>query len=273
MFDLPSRWRTLLIAAIALATTAPSCFGPRIPQDPAYHNFADGRAWLGIPNFGNVVSNGLFVAVGLYGLVAAIRQFCPATGGHPAAAIRPAAFRPYIVFFIGVTLTCVGSAYYHWSPSNERLVWDRLPMSLGFMGLLAATTCERVSERLGRILLTPLVLVGLFSVLFWSWTESAGRGDLRPYYAVQFVSLLLVLVMVLLFTSPQGGSVALLASVALYAAAKVCEVKDRPLLDAIGISGHTLKHMLAALSIFLIAQMLARRARRFPAAILADGTL
>ena len=28
-----------------------------VPQDPAYHQFADARPWLGIPNFQNVASN------------------------------------------------------------------------------------------------------------------------------------------------------------------------------------------------------------------------
>ena len=29
-------------------------------------------------------------------------------------------------------LTAIGSAYYHWRPTTERLVWDRLPMSMAF---------------------------------------------------------------------------------------------------------------------------------------------
>ena len=41
---------------------------PPIAQDPTYHQFADQRTLLGIPNFWNVVSNLPFVLVGAMGL-------------------------------------------------------------------------------------------------------------------------------------------------------------------------------------------------------------
>jgi len=41
---------------------------PPIAQDPSYHQFADQRTLLGIPNFWNVVSNLPFVLVGTMGL-------------------------------------------------------------------------------------------------------------------------------------------------------------------------------------------------------------
>src|SRR5436190_12124751 len=106
-----------------------AAFVPRITQDPAYHNFADQRSWLGIPNTLNVVSNLPFLLVGILGFFARPRDL------------------PYVVLFCGVTLTAFGSSWYHWSPNNATLVWDRLPMAVGFMGLLAAITAERISTR------------------------------------------------------------------------------------------------------------------------------
>src|ERR1700746_1848008 len=41
---------------------------PPIPQDQSYHQFADQRTLLGIPNFWNVVSNLPFLVVGAAGL-------------------------------------------------------------------------------------------------------------------------------------------------------------------------------------------------------------
>ena len=78
-------------------------------------------------------------------------------------------------------LTAACSSYYHLAPDNARLVWDRLPMTVGFMGLFAAMLTERVNPRLGRALLVPLIFAGVGSVVYWFWTELRGVGDLsRP---------------------------------------------------------------------------------------------
>ena len=256
MLNASPGWRALVITCVALAAIAPGFFLGPIAQSPDYHRFADQRAWLGIPNFADVSSNVLFLMVGLYGASVLLRA---ARLRRREGAARPPELWAYLVLFCGVTLTCFGSTYYHLAPTTERLVWDRLPMSVGFMGLLSATLAERVSQRIGHLLLVPLLLIGVLSVALWAWTESIGRGDLRCYYAVQFVSLLLIVVMVVLFPSRYACSRDILASIAIYALAKVCEVKDGSLLGALGVSGHTLKHVIAAISVLVIALMLARR--------------
>jgi hypothetical protein len=40
---------------------------PRTPQPLSYHHFVDQRSVLGIPNFGDVASNILFLVAGLWG--------------------------------------------------------------------------------------------------------------------------------------------------------------------------------------------------------------
>jgi len=52
---------TLVVILAAMA--------PRVAQPLSYHNFADRRAWLNLPNFGDVVSNAGFAIVGVWGLV------------------------------------------------------------------------------------------------------------------------------------------------------------------------------------------------------------
>src|SRR5262245_28978850 len=129
------RKRLSILMALTIVTCVAMLLLPRIPQDPAYHNFTDRRSLFGIANALNVLSNLPFVLVGAIGLINMLR---PALTRFEKASER----WPYIVFFVGITLTCFGSAYYHLEPANERLVWDRLPMSIAFMGLFAAVIVE-----------------------------------------------------------------------------------------------------------------------------------
>ena len=130
------RWRYAVLGALTLGTLAWVLRLPPIPQDPGYHVFADTRSVAGIPNFLDVVSNAAFLCVGVFGFLFCLRN-------EPGAA-RPA----WLVFFAGVALVSVGSAWYHWDPANATLVWDRLPMTVGFMGLFVALLAEYVTIRL-----------------------------------------------------------------------------------------------------------------------------
>ena len=224
----------LLILPIVLGAVVLLVIDP-IPQDQAYHDFADTRTVAGIANFGDVVSNLAFVLVGLWGL-----------------SLRPPT--DYTVFFFGLFLTGIGSAYYHLDPTDASLAWDRAPMTVAFMGLLCALIRERVSERWGRRLLWPLVAFGLWSVWYWSQTD-----DLRPYALAQYGPLLCVLLLLLLFPAPSRPI--WLAGIG-YAAAKVAEFLDHAVLDGTGVvSGHNLKHVFAALGTAAIAWMIAQRRR------------
>src|SRR5262245_66429760 len=73
---------------------------PPIPQDPGYHDFADQRSCLGVPNCLNVASNLPFLTVGLLGLRFLFRN--STTGG--SAFLMPAERRPYWLLFGGVAL-------------------------------------------------------------------------------------------------------------------------------------------------------------------------
>ncbi|MEW7996138.1 MAG: hypothetical protein AB2825_17070, partial [Candidatus Thiodiazotropha endolucinida] len=161
----------------------------------------------------------------------------------------------WLVLFIGVSLVSVGSIYYHWSPSNETLVWDRLPMSIGFMGFLAALLSEYVDRRLSCLLI-PLVLVGIGSVLYGYLFE-----DLRLYVWVQFIPLLTLPFFLVLFSSRFTHQGLLFVALVLYALAKGAEVYDIAVFQMTGeaISGHTVKHLLAAASCYTILMMLQRR--------------
>jgi hypothetical protein len=248
--------RGVLIAAslfvmLAAATAAP------IPQPAEYHEFADRRTMLAVPNGLDVLSNLPFAIVGVAGLVATLRGRRNGTGVFDDPWDR----WPYVALFAGVALTSAGSAYYHYAPDNARLVWDRLPMTVGFMGLLTALLAERVSRPAARALFLPLLTAGVLSVAYWHWSETRLAGDLRPYLAVQLGSLLLVVLVLALFPKRRHGTGYLVAGLIGYGAAKGLELWDANVYAMLGgaVSGHTLKHLAAAAGVWcLVAGLKAR---------------
>ena len=214
----------VLLGVAAAAVTA-ACVVPPIPQDPAYHRFADTRALAGAPNGWAVLSNLPFLVVGLLGL----RRVLMAPVGASAPFVESRERWPYALFFAGVALTGVGSAYHHWAPDNARLVWDRLPMTIGFMALLAAIVAERVSVTAGMTLLPALLVAGAASVAYWYAGERHGVGDLRPYALVQFAPAALIPLLLWLFPPRYTHGGYLVGVIAIYGAAKLFEVLDGPI--------------------------------------------
>lgn len=232
----PRYWRHALIAAVVFGSLAVMMFQSPFGQDPNYHAFADSRPMLGVPNFGDVASNLAFLLVGLAGL-----WFCLQRDLGP---LRNAWF----VMFAGIAIVGVASSYYHWTPNDETLVWDRMSLTVGFMGLFVALLGEYIGERF-RILLIPAVILGVASVLYWHWFD-----DLRVYYWVQMVPLLIVPFVMLLFRPRYSHQWLILAGAVLYGLAKLTERGDKVIfaISAETVSGHTLKHLLAGGGCFAI---------------------
>jgi hypothetical protein len=246
--------RHALVLVVATAAVATTFLIKAVPQDLRYHDFADQRRLLGVPNFLNVSSNAFLVAVGVLGL-ARLRG-----GIRRIRLADPVERRAYLVFFLGVLLVGAGSAYYHLAPDNERLAWDRLPMTLVFMAFLSTLLAERVSVRIGASLLPWLAALGIASVLYWRWSERIGAGDLRFYGLVHFFPFVLLPVLFLLYPPRYTGSGVLLAGLACFAAATLLEQSDGWMFELTRvISGHTLKHLLAAAGGGLFLVMLERR--------------
>jgi len=244
-----------IMLGIALACAIVLIFLPAIPQPPEFHKFADMRKFLGIPNFFDVISNILFMAACLYGLKL---LFDPRDGVERAKFEFGSEVIAYAVFFIAAGLTCVGSIWYHLWPSNFTLVWDRLPMTLLFSSFLVIVISERLHRKGGLILLAPLIAIGIFSIWQWYQSELAGHGDLRLYLAVQFMPFLLVLYMLFFLPSRYSRSSRFGWILLIYALAKAAELFDHQVFDLTQqwVSGHTIKHILAALAVFALAEML-----------------
>ncbi|MBU1690415.1 MAG: alkaline phytoceramidase [Gammaproteobacteria bacterium] len=246
--------RLLLIVLLTGVIAAIIAVLPPFPQPAAYHDFADQRALLGLPNFLNVASNGLFVLVSAAGL-----RWLIATGGDAAFRDRRERWI-YLIFFLGLALTGIASAWYHLNPDNGRLLWDRLAMTIALMSWLAAIIAERIGVAAGLALLPALLAAGAASVLYWGATEALGAGDLRPYGMVHFYPALLIPLLTLLFPPryTRGGDA--LMVLGWYAAALGAEHLDRHIFALGGIvGGHTVKHVFAALAAGWVLHMLRLR--------------
>lgn len=211
-----------------------------IKQNTEYHNFTDQRTYFGIQHFWNVISNLPFLLVGFIGLYSIIYS--------DKIKIITSLKTTYILFFLGVSMVAIGSSYYHIKPSNASLVWDRLPMTIAFMSLFSIVISEFISPKIGKILLLPLIVTGVLSVFYWYSVD-----DLRLYLLVQFLPVLVIPLILLFFkptfTNTHGYWFLLLA----YVIAKLLEHFDSQIYNIlIFISGHSLKHVIAALGVYLL---------------------
>lgn len=238
----PKYANQILIAIIALSTIAIFFVAP-IPQDPHYHNFADQRTLCSVNHFWNVLSNLPFLLVGIYGLL------------RLRFVSEPSIKLAYSIFCLGVILVCFGSGYYHLAPDNHTLVWDRLPMTIAFMAFISIVLHERVLVTAKNYTLIPLLLIGLVSVIYWAWTESQERGDLRLYALVQFLPVVLIPLIIYLYPRRYLSSGYLFLAFVFYFLAKLLEHFDADIYQFLGlISGHSLKHLSAAIAVFCIIQ-------------------
>jgi hypothetical protein len=245
-----------LIALTVLAILA-ALLLPAVRQPLDYHDFADQRHAHGIDNFLDVVSNVGFLVFGLMGLFI--------VGQGLACFERPLERWPYVIFFVGLVLTAAGSGYYHLDPNNETLFWDRLPMTIAFMGLVASQIVDRVSVRAGLVLLPPALLVGVASVIYWLITERLGAGNVIPYGILQAYTILVVLLLAIVNPSRYTRGSDIYWVFAWYVLAKVLETYDTQVLAFSGlVSGHTLKHFAAAFAGYSVCRTLVKRTLREP---------
>ncbi len=251
-FTMKLNQKLLFLIVFTLAAIFAVYMLPAFQQNISYHLFADKATFFGIKNFNNVISNLPFVIIGLYGL------FLVRKADHLDKYISII----YTALFAGILLTGFGSAYYHSAPNNHHLVNDRVPMTMVFMALTTATIAERINLRLGYSLLLPLLIIGIASVYWWYYTETQHEGDLRVYAFVQFYPMLLIPIIILLFKpiKPDKGLVPMVWVITWYIIAKEFEHFDNEIYTFTNfVSGHTLKHLAAAIATWFIVRMFIRR--------------
>lgn len=222
----------LLLSIGALYLASP------ITQNPAYHHFADQRIICGIPHLGDVLSNLSFIAVGII-------LFFKSYKNPPAYEFQQFMFAFFCLSAISLGL---GSAYYHWNPSDKTLIWDRLTMVFGFTVIFM--------DSMWRFnVFKANMMASKFSVCFFLFCASVVYSKvtlhLEPYVLAQFFTLLIILVLALV-NLKTINSKAILMMVGAYIIAKIFEYYDLKIWIALHevVSGHTLKHLMYALSLY-----------------------
>jgi Ceramidase len=240
------RW--MILGTVLLLAFAITLALHPIPQPAWYHNFADARTLLGVPRAMDVLSNLPFIAVGLAGLYVTLRNKTQTAEQRWALA----------TLFAGLFLVGLGSGYYHLAPDSQRLLWDRLPMTIAMGGIMSLLLVNRLPSP-SRWILPVITAVGMFSALHWAWSEQQGRGDLRWYGLYQALVFITGVVFVLVFPRLRAeGTGALVFALLANVAAKVFESFDKPIFRMGGIvSGHTLKHLAAGLGFIPLAMWVA----------------
>ena len=190
---------------------------PFFAQPQSFHDYADQRAWLGLPHAANVLSNLPFLIVGVLGLRYTLHGW---RNENRNAFTDQSTAWPYTLLFLGVLLTAFGSAWYHARPSDVTLVWDRLPMALGFAGLVAGTLADRAPQRTLQFLLA-FAAVGAGTVLYWHVT-----GNLVPYLVMQAGFVAAALLATAFIPTPYTHANRIYAAAGLYALALILERFD-----------------------------------------------
>jgi hypothetical protein len=230
---------TLLI--LLLITIGMAVHGP-IAQLEGYHSFADKVMRFGIINCGDVLSNAGFALVALWGLL----YLWPR---------RQQLNLGFTLFVIAIFLTAMGSGYYHWMPNDERLVWDRMPISLACAGLLAGVWQNFSPQKNQWPLVIALSIFAIGGVVYWYYS-----GDLRLYLGLQILPL--VLIPIWQWHAPKAERFAFATAIALYVLAKIAELADYQIYALLGfMSGHTLKHVLSTLAAGVIIYHLVQKTR------------
>ncbi|WP_314954793.1 hypothetical protein [Bradyrhizobium cosmicum] len=237
-FAAPQAREKCLIGALFILTLA-ALLAPALPA-AAWHipHFVDSRPWLGVPNAGDVLSNLAFLAMGVWGT-----ERLRARNDAPVGASW---------FFVGLILTCAGSGFYHLDPdAPQRLVADRLGMAVAFAGFLGIAVSERVSARAGEAVLVLMMVGGLLA----AWVA---RENLTPWVVVQFGGMALAVGLALTRPRPGALGVPLGGVIFFYVLAKLFELGDVTIFEATGhlVSGHTLKHLAAALAAWPVVRAL-----------------
>ena len=206
--------------------------------------FSDDNEIFSIPNFNNVLSNFPFIVFGIIGITFIIKKY---RGKQESTILLASLF-----FFLGIFFTWIGSSYYHLYPTTKSLVWDRLPMVIVFMSFFSIIITENISNTIGKKSLVYLLVIGISSVLYWYITELFGVGDLRLYVIVQFLPLVLIPLILLMFNNSWSSTKYYWLMIGVYVLAKVFETFDEQVYVLTNlISGHTIKHLVASFAPFI----------------------
>jgi len=237
-------YKEIVLIAVFIITVVVLSFIQPIAQDLAYHNFSDFRSYFGIPYFLDVVSNLPFLIIGAMGWQLTNKIYRKTTMIY---------FLMTFILFTGIFFTGVGSAFYHYAPNNFTLIFDRLPMTLVFTSFFATIIYDYVGSRVGTMAFYSLIILGVYSIFYWYYTEITGVGDLRLYAFIQFFPIVAVPFILIFYKNKKLYTKQLFLVFFAYLISKLTEHYDVAIFEFFKvISGHTIKHLFSALAAYFI---------------------
>ncbi|PAT32111.1 hypothetical protein CLI92_06180 [Vandammella animalimorsus] len=248
-----ARWALLAFAALLALLAA---LLPPVQQLAHYHDFADQRGLLGLPNAMDVLTNLCFLAAAIV-IARAMRQYRRAMQRAHVRSM-PLWWHLCGLAALGFAATALGSGIYHLQPNDAGVLWDRLAMGIVFAAIVGLAV-RQIACDASALLATALTFAAsCASLAVWHAT-----GNFTPWSVLQGGGMVLLLAIGLgtrlgLPRSAGMPALGLLAIIGWYLLCKVCELGDHALFEASAglISGHSLKHVFAAAAGWPIARML-----------------
>jgi hypothetical protein len=250
----PRSWQLLALAGVVVAAAIAAIVSPAITRGSSFHTYADQRTWLGLPHAGDVLSNLPFVLAGAAGL----------------ARLAAVASLPSLVF-VAIAGVGLGAGAYHVEPSDAALAFDWGPIVLTLAFLAALVIGDRIDRAAGAAAAVVFPAVAITTVAAWYLDGGTGAppGDMR-WYVITQATLVAIVAFGSLIPATTSAPATLhrgwiLAGVAGFLAARGLAAADRILLDAVGLSGHSLKHVaLGGAALCLVRGVPSARGTRRP---------
>ena len=189
-----------------------------------YHNFADKRSFIGIPNIINIISN---IAI----LIPAIYLFLQDRKKDESK-----------ILIFHVILLSLSSMYYHYNPSDKTLFYDILMIATTSMIVLIL-----ISDTDHKLL---LYIYGIISILYWKYT-----GDLRLYLLI-LIGVPIYIIYKYIKNDKLRKYIYIITIINILL--RISEHNDNLIykLSNNKISGHSLKHILGGIGIWYIIILL-----------------
>ncbi|XP_002963991.2 uncharacterized protein LOC9655581 [Selaginella moellendorffii] len=239
--------RTLLWGASLLLFFLLMLLTPAITKNQSQHAFADQRNFLGFPNTLNVFSTFPYLVIGCIGTV-----LC-AQGNYFGFSSQGEVWG-WTWFFVGITASAFGSAYYHLRPSDSRFVWDCLPMAYAFASIVAVFVVEKRDELKGPKSFVPLLLAASATATYWWFAD-----DMQLFALLQFIPSVAIPAMTVALPPKYTQSWYWMWAAGMYLLAKLAEAFDSRVYHwtRFLVSGHTVKHLSTAMVPVFLMIMLA----------------
>lgn len=222
-----------------------------IPQSINYHDLADKRQFLYIPNALNVLSNIVMLFAGFYGIWQCFYIYSYNLLNTPS-------FVFYLIFFVAAIFTSISSAIYNFEPNNHNLFWFRCPSTIAMMSVLSGIICERLRFRYKILFSLSLLVFGMISSFYWQFTELNGSGDQRFYRMALVIPIFVILKVLSKHPKPIRMDVNIIYSICLLILAYITEINDHLVFKLTFnlISGVTLKNLFCGFAVLGLAKYL-----------------